>query len=88
MCIILIQSGCMLTGNWFEMLCTLYSYDCVRRNQGSFKEDVAKKLIGAIVLTRYNNRTYRVEDIAWDQNPKTTFPTSDGTETTFIDYYR
>ena len=60
----------------------------MRKNRGGFKEEVAKQLIGAIVLTRYNNKTYRVEDIAWDQNPKTTFPTSDGAQTTFVEYYQ
>jgi aubergine-like protein len=34
-----------------------------------------KTLIGVIVLTRYNNKTYRVDDIDWDQSPRSTFTT-------------
>lgn len=37
---------------------------------------------------RYNNKTYRVDDIDWDQNPKSTFKKADGSEVSFLDYYR
>ncbi|XP_033924233.1 piwi-like protein 1 isoform X2 [Melopsittacus undulatus] len=53
-----------------------------------FKDTCAKELIGLIVLTRYNNRTYRVDDIDWDASPQCTFRKSDGSEISFIDYYK
>jgi aubergine-like protein len=31
----------------------------------AYREIVMSQLIGQIVLTRYNNRTYRIDDIAW-----------------------
>lgn len=37
---------------------------------------------------RYNNKTYRVDDIDWDQNPKSTFKKADGSEVSFLEYYR
>ena len=37
---------------------------------------------------RYNNKTYRVDDIDWDQNPKSTFKKADGSEISFLEYYR
>lgn len=39
-------------------------------------------------LCRYNNRTYRIDDINWDSNPKSTFRKSDGSEMSFVDYYK
>ncbi|XP_045313543.1 piwi-like protein 1 isoform X2 [Leopardus geoffroyi] len=53
-----------------------------------FQEQVSKELIGLIVLTKYNNKTYRVDDIDWDQNPKSTFKKADGSEVSFLEYYR
>uniref|UniRef100_A0A8C4YR68 Piwi like RNA-mediated gene silencing 1 n=1 Tax=Gopherus evgoodei TaxID=1825980 RepID=A0A8C4YR68_9SAUR len=53
-----------------------------------FRETCAKELIGLIVLTKYNNKTYRVDDIDWDSNPKCTFMKADGSEISFIDYYK
>ncbi|KAM4049183.1 piwi-like protein 1 [Anomaloglossus baeobatrachus] len=41
-----------------------------------------------ILRARYNNRTYRVDDINWDFTPESTFKKSDGSEINFIDYYK
>ncbi|XP_016044656.1 piwi-like protein 3 [Erinaceus europaeus] len=38
-----------------------------------WKKLVAKELIGSIVLTEHNNRTYRVDGIDWTKNPKSQF---------------
>ncbi|XP_061211371.1 piwi-like protein 1 [Neopsephotus bourkii] len=53
-----------------------------------FRDTCAKELIGLIILTKYNNRTYRVDDIDWDANPQCTFKKSDGSEISYIDYYK
>ncbi|XP_062999758.1 piwi-like protein 1 [Elgaria multicarinata webbii] len=53
-----------------------------------FREMCAKELVGLIVLTRYNNKTYRVDDIDWDSNPQEVFKKSDGSEIRFVDYYK
>ncbi|XP_009069078.1 PREDICTED: piwi-like protein 1 [Acanthisitta chloris] len=53
-----------------------------------FRDACAKELIGSIVLTKYNNRTYRIDDIDWDNSPKGTFRKSDGTEISYVDYYK
>jgi aubergine-like protein len=39
------------------------------RDLARFRESVFSKLIGSIVLTRYNNKTYKVDDILWEANP-------------------
>ena len=53
----------------------------------NFKDQITRKVIGVTVLTRYNNKTYRIDDIAWDKSPASTFETSEG-PVSFIDYYK
>ncbi|XP_066994690.2 piwi-like protein Ago3 isoform X2 [Anabrus simplex] len=62
--------------------------DISTRQPQAYKEEVQKLLIGASVLTRYNNKTYRVDDIMWDQNPSHTFTSSSGEQLSFMDYYK
>ncbi|KAM3872186.1 piwi-like protein 2 [Diretmus argenteus] len=57
------------------------------QSKESFQDECTKELIGSIVITRYNNRTYRIDDIEWSKSPKDTFTMFDGSETSFVDYY-
>jgi len=52
-----------------------------------FHREIMQKLVGQIVLTRYNNKTYRIDDIAWETHPSATFQKG-GSEVSFTDYYR
>lgn len=70
-------------GDVFNARNTLY-----HQSKENFQEECAKELVGSIVITRYNNRTYRVDDIKWNKSPKDTFTLMDGTKTTFVEYYR
>lgn len=36
---------------------------------------------------RYNNKTYRIDDIAWDQNPNNTFKKGDA-DISFRNYFK
>ncbi|KFV63354.1 Piwi-like 1 [Dryobates pubescens] len=65
----------------------MYSLYCQVEEQ-RFKDACAKELIGLIVLTKYNNKTYRIDDIDWDGNPKRTFRKADGSEISFVEYYK
>jgi len=47
-----------------------------------------QRLAGYVVLTRYNNGTYRVDDIAFDKSPQSTFEMMNGLQASFIDYYK
>ncbi|XP_073816374.1 argonaute 3 [Musca autumnalis] len=60
--------------------------DIHKSNPSGFQEAVKKSLLGSVVITRYNNRTYRIDDICFDKNPKSTFPTKDG-NISYYDYY-
>lgn len=59
-----------------------------QQKRDNFQSECIKQLVGSIVLTRYNNRTYRIDDIMWAKSPSDTFTLMDGTQTTFVDYYR
>ncbi|XP_037337718.1 piwi-like protein 1 [Pungitius pungitius] len=52
-----------------------------------FPEICAKELIGLIVLTKYNNKTYKIDDIAWDHTPNNTFTRGDK-DISFKNYYK
>ncbi|XP_071483412.1 piwi-like protein 1 [Diadema antillarum] len=56
-------------------------------NDAKFREECVRQIVGMVVLTRYNNKTYRIDDIDWRSNPKCTFQ-SRGEDISFIDYYK
>lgn len=60
----------------------------VNRNAQGFRDEVIRTLVGTVVLTRYNNKTYKVDDIVWDKTPKQTFSTHAGGEMSFLEYYK
>ena len=62
--------------------------DVTAMRRPNLKEEMLKALMGAVVLTRYNNKTYRVDDIDWERNPTSTFTDDNGREKSFFDYYR
>ncbi|KAK7067292.1 Piwi-like protein 2 [Halocaridina rubra] len=59
-----------------------------RSQRGNFKDAVNKEFLGAIVLTRYNNKTYRIDDILFEQNASSTFTNDKGEEISYINYYK
>lgn len=61
---------------------------CHKTGMSCFTQMCEKQLIGLIVLTRYNNKTYRINDIDWSVKPTHTFQKRDGTEITYVDYYK
>ncbi|XP_048200047.1 piwi-like protein 4 isoform X3 [Perognathus longimembris pacificus] len=60
---------------------------CYNTGMPHFTQMCEKQLIGLIVLTRYNNRTYRIDDIDWSVKPVHTFQRRDGSEISYVDYY-
>lgn len=63
------------------------AYQSTRGNTDEFRKKITNALLGSVVLTRYNNKTYRIDDIDFDSNPGTTFETKNG-PISFIDYYK
>jgi len=52
-----------------------------------FKTEAEKALLGTSVLTRYNNKSYVVDDIDFDSTPMTSFTNHSGQTMTFYEYY-
>lgn len=52
----------------------------------NWQENFKKEIIGSIVLTDYNNRTYRVDDVDFSSSPMSTFDQK-GKEITYKEYY-
>ncbi|KAG8223661.1 hypothetical protein J437_LFUL001768 [Ladona fulva] len=53
----------------------------------SYMEAFKKKVLGCIVMTDYNNKTYRVDDVDFNTNPRSTF-TRGGQEVSYLQYYK
>lgn len=51
-----------------------------------FKKDFLEEIVGKIVMTDYNKKTYRVDDVTFDESPKSTFRMKDQ-NVSYIDYY-
>lgn len=54
---------------------------------GDYKTAAHHKILGTTVLTDYNQATYKIHDIDWDQTPASTF-TRRGVEVAFSEYYK
>uniref|UniRef100_A0A224YKC6 Aubergine n=1 Tax=Rhipicephalus zambeziensis TaxID=60191 RepID=A0A224YKC6_9ACAR len=53
----------------------------------NYRDEAMKRVAGCIVMTPYNNKTYRVDDIDWSKNPLSTFESKEGSKS-YMDYYR
>lgn len=58
----------------------------VKQENRDFKLKAEQALLGLTVLTAYNNKTYRIDDIKWDKTPESTFE-KDGKQISFIQYF-
>lgn len=64
-----------------------HAHRSAKGNMQEFKNNVEKALLGAVVLTRYNNKTYRIDDIDFTANPMNTFRSKDR-DVTYAEYYK
>lgn len=60
---------------------------CYSSHRDRFQQVFQQQVLGMIVLTRYNNKTYRITDVDFTITPKSTFETRTG-PTTYIEYYK
>ena len=51
-----------------------------------FNEKCLEKFVGLTVMTQYNKKAYRIDDINWDGKPSDTFEKK-GEPITYIQYY-
>ncbi|KAM8990248.1 piwi-like protein 2 [Ara ararauna] len=64
-----------------------FMHSIYKQSLGTFQEECIKQLVGSVVITRYNNRTYRIDDIDWSKTPRDTFTLASGEDVTFVSYY-
>ncbi|XP_014259810.1 piwi-like protein Siwi isoform X3 [Cimex lectularius] len=62
-------------------------YESMNRSRQDWKSVFENSIIGSVVLTEYNNRTYRIDDIDFNTRPDSTFQLRNKEERTYIDYY-
>lgn len=66
-------------------------YDIMRtlreESRGNWQDDFKKQIVGATVLTAYNNNTYRVDDVFFDASPLSTFKKGE-VDVTYKAYYK
>ena len=59
-----------------------------RCGKDSLKVEAEKGLLGTSVTTRYNNKTYKIDDVDFDASPKDTFVNSKGEDVSYYTYYK
>ena len=57
-----------------------------REGNESYKQKCLDRFVGLTVMTQYNKKTYKIDDIAWDVTPTHTFEKK-GKSISFIQYY-
>ena len=62
--------------------------DAYTKDGDAYQETAKKQLVGSSVVTRYNNRTYKVNDIDFAMNPKSEFLDHHNNSVSFEDYYK
>lgn len=58
-----------------------------QHNRNNYQDIAKKYLIGSVILTRYNNRTYKIDDICFSENPQSRFETRTGS-CSYLEYYK
>lgn len=71
------------TDTVMDMLLEIY-----KSNPKNLQSVAVKEIVGHVVMTRYNNQTYRVDDIVWEENPRSCFEDRRGNKISYIQYYR
>lgn len=61
--------------------------DCSREDSANYKRIFQSRIIGAVVLTDYNNRTYHIDDVDWNSTPLSTFQKGD-VQVSYMDYFK
>jgi len=59
-----------------------------KRGITDLKSEAEKALLGTSVLTRYNNKSYKVDDIDFNSSPKDSFTNEKGEKLTYVEYYK
>ncbi|KAG5326523.1 AGO3 protein, partial [Acromyrmex heyeri] len=58
-----------------------------QKSHYNYQDAVINEIVGTSVLTRYNNKTYRIDDVAFNKTPTDKF-SKNGEQISYIDYYK
>lgn len=59
----------------------------IKRDHREFQPEFEREMLGATVLTKYNNKTYRIDEVDFNKKPADVFETKNG-PISFVDYYQ
>lgn len=59
----------------------------IRKEDRETKTAIERALLGTTVLTKYNNKTYRIDEITYDVKPVDTFKVREQ-DVSYIAYYK
>ncbi|XP_022902156.1 piwi-like protein Siwi [Onthophagus taurus] len=62
--------------------------ECHQNDRGNYQDSFAREIIGSVVITKYNNKTYMVDDVDWTSKPTSRFQRKDGSEISYIEYFQ
>ncbi|XP_025996030.2 piwi-like protein Siwi isoform X2 [Solenopsis invicta] len=62
--------------------------NCYQQYQENYQRAFSNQVIGTVVLTDYNNNTYRIEDVDYSTTPNDTFTLKNGERITYTNYYK
>lgn len=60
---------------------------CRREDERGFENNFKQKVLGITILTKYNNKTYRIDDVDFNITPASTFK-KNNVETSIQQYYK
>lgn len=60
---------------------------CSNDDRDNVKRLFTERVTGMTVITSYNNRPYRIDDVDWESTPMSTFKKSDGSSISYVEYY-
>ena len=79
---------CDITHRILQKTCVLSQLSVLRQqNANNFQMIARKQFVGESIITVYNNRTYRIDDIDFNSNPMSTFVQNNIT-ITYVDYFK
>ena len=70
-----------------QMIEIYYKRSGSKQESEVFRSSVEKALLGCIVITRYTNKTYRIDEIDWDKSPTTDCIMKNGEAVSLVKYY-
>ncbi|XP_043599743.1 piwi-like protein Siwi isoform X2 [Bombus pyrosoma] len=62
--------------------------ECFHKSNDNYKKEFESLVLGLVVLTDYNNHTYRISDVDYNVGPDSTFLLKNGDSITYRDYYK